>query len=90
MGFAKYLIKKPFYRTPPGACFCSTEKYFNNEIGKNSLKKKKKMETAGKKNNDAEKNLNTTNIKFSYPFTNKKFLSLPFLCFPWYTESTSF
>ena len=52
MGFAKYLIKKPFYRTPPGACFCSTEKYFNNEIGKNPLKKKKKMETAGKKNND--------------------------------------
>ena len=52
MGFAKYLIKKPFYRTATGACFCSTEKYFNNEIGKNSLKKKKKMETAGKKNND--------------------------------------
>ena len=49
MNFARYL-RKIFHRTPPGYCFCSTEKYFTNKIVKNSLRKEKK-ETACKKCN---------------------------------------
>ena len=30
---------KPFYKTPPGNCFCSTEKYSSNKIVKNTLRK---------------------------------------------------
>ena len=57
MNFARYL-KHLFYRTPLGDCVCSTEKYFTNKIVKSVLKnekknkKTKKMETAGKKNNN--------------------------------------
>ena len=39
MNFARYL-RRLFYRTPPGYCFCSTEKYFSNKIVNNPLKKK--------------------------------------------------
>ena len=49
MNFAKYL-KHLFYKTPPGDCFCSTEKYFTNKIVKIPLRKK--IETACKKSND--------------------------------------
>ena len=50
MNFARYL-RNTFHRTPPGYCFCSTEKYFTNKIVKNPLRKEKK-ETACKKCND--------------------------------------
>ena len=33
------VIKAPFLKTPPGNCFCSTEKYFPNKIVKNPLRK---------------------------------------------------
>ena len=45
-------LKKPFYGTPPGNCFCYTEKYFANKIEKNPLRKEKKIETACKEKND--------------------------------------
>ena len=36
------IFKTPFYRTPPGDCFCSTEKYFISKMIKNPLTKKKR------------------------------------------------
>ena len=61
---SKRYLRHLFHRTPPSDSFCSTEKYFTNTIVKSPLKKeKKKMETAGEKNNDTRrKNLNTSKI----------------------------
>ena len=54
MNFARYL-RHLFYRTPQ-VTFCSTEKYFTDKIvNKEPSKKRKKMETACKKNNDTHK-----------------------------------
>ena len=82
VNFARYL-RYLFYRTPSGDCFCSTEKYFTNKIVKSPLKKEKQMETAGKNTTaHAEKNLSTTYITSSYPFTIQKCLYSSFICFP--------
>ena len=77
MNFAKYL-RTHSYRTPPH--FCSADKYFTNKIvTKTTEKKGKKLETATKKNNVTRRkeNLNTTYLKFSYPFTNFTFFFIP-------------
>ena len=42
MNLARYL-RQLFYRTPPGNCFCSTEKYFTNKIVESLLKKRKNI-----------------------------------------------
>ena len=42
MNFVRYLIHL-FYRAPPGDCFCSTEKYFTNDIVKSPLKREKTL-----------------------------------------------
>ena len=49
MNSVRYL-RRLFCRTPPGDYFCSTEKYSANKIVKSPLKKRKKKDTAGKKN----------------------------------------
>ena len=65
MNFTRYL-RHLFYRTPPGDCFCSIEKYCINKIVKN-YEKRKKMETACKKNIDTQnKSLITIYIKSSF------------------------
>ena len=71
MNFARYL-RHLFYRTPPGDCFCSTEKYFTNKIVKNPLIKEKKMETACKKKNNTEQKLNYYLDEVSIPFYDSK------------------
>ena len=43
-------IRRAFYRTPSGNCFCSAEKYFTTKIVKSLLKKENKLETVCKKN----------------------------------------
>ena len=72
--FKRYLRCR-FYWTPPGDCFCSTEKYFTNKIVKSALKKEKKVATAGKKNNSIRrKKTETLLINSPYPFIIQKFL----------------
>ena len=77
--------KTPFYRTPPSDCFCSTEKYFATKIKFSfSLWKKKKNgnSMSEKQWHTLKKNLNTTYISSSYPFSIQEFLYYSFLCFP--------
>ena len=76
MNFARYL-RHLFYRTPPGDCFCSTEKIFYQQNSK---------EPSHRQN----KNLITLYIKSSYPFTIQRCLYFSFSCFLWYIENTSF
>ena len=84
-------VKTPSYRTPPGNCFCSTEKYFINKMVKNHLRKKKNANSLWEKQRHTHnKNLITIYINSSYHFIIQKFLYFSFLCFPWYIESTSF
>ena len=82
------ILKTPvFYRTPPGDCFCSTEKIRKRK--KNE--KTKKMETACKKSSHTDK-------AKTYYYLHKVFISFYyskislflFPCFPWYIENTSF
>ena len=88
MHFARYL-RHLFYGKASGDYFCSKQKYFTNNIVKNSLRKEE-METACKKSKDThKKNLITIYIKFSYPFIIKKFLYFSFLSFLWYIENAT-
>ena len=83
MNFARCL-RQFFYRTPPGDCLCSTEKYFTNKIVKSPLKKKKKkMETAGKKSNDTRRiKLNTILASNLYIFLLFKNFLIPLFLLP--------
>ena len=62
-------LRQLFYRTSPGDCFCSTEKYFTNKIEKNLLRKACK-----KQQHKQNKNLIPIYIKSSYPFTIQNLL----------------
>ena len=42
INFAIYLGHL-FYKTPPSDCFCSTEKYFNNKVVKNPLRRENNL-----------------------------------------------
>ena len=80
MNFARCL-RQFFYRTPPGDCLCSTEKYFTNKIVKSPLKKK--METAGKKSNDmCRKKLNTILTSNLFIFLLFKNFLIPLFLLP--------
>ena len=57
MNFARYL-RHPFYRTPPGDYFCSTEKIFINKIVKKPLRKGKKWQLVRKTTTQAKQKLN--------------------------------
>ena len=45
-------MRRLFYRTPPGDCFCFTEKFTTKIVKRPLEKEKKQMGTACKKNND--------------------------------------
>ena len=67
------IFKTPFFRAPPGHCFCSTEKYFTNKWAKNPLRKEKNGNSLHKKQRHTRnKNLITIYIKPLYPFTIQK------------------
>ena len=72
-----------FYRTIPEDCFCSTEKYFTNEIVKKPLKNEKKHENYRYENNYIRRKKLKHNLYevFIFPY---------FSVFRWYTEGTCF
>ena len=91
MNFARYL-RHTFYRTPPGDCFCSTEKIFYQQNSKEPSEKRVKNENSlqEKQPHRQNKNLITLYIKSSYPFTIQRCLYFSFSYFLWYIENTSF
>ena len=90
MNLARYL-RQLFYRTPPGNCFCSTEKYFTNKIVESLLKKRKNIGNYWqvKQRHTQKKNVSLLVSSLHILSLFKNFL-IPFLCFSWYIESTCF
>ena len=89
MNFARCL-RQFFYRTLPGDCLCSTEKYFTNKIVKSPLKKKKWKQLVRKATICAEKNWTQYLHQIFLFFYYSKTSWFLFSCFPQYIESMSF
>ena len=71
MNFARYLRQR-FYKTPSGGSFCFTGKYFTNKLEKTLWKKKYWKLLVRKTATHVEKDLITTCLKSSCPFTIRK------------------
>ena len=68
------IFRTPFYRTPPGDCFCFTEKYFINKMVKKPSKKKKWKQLVRKRTTHAEQKLNQYLYQFFISFYYSKIL----------------
>ena len=83
MNFGKYL-RQLFYRTPPGNCFCPTEKYFTNKIVKNPLRKEKKWKQLVRKTTTRAKlNHYLHQVFISYSTISLIFSQLPMILKTW-------
>ena len=81
--FWEIVKTRVFYRTPPGDCFCSLEKYFTNKIEKKPSEKrnKKLKQLVRKTTTHAKQKLNHYLYQVFISFTVQKFFYFSFLCF---------
>ena len=96
MNFATHFktIKTPFLQNTSRRLALSCKEMFYQQIRKNPIKKEKNWKLLVRKTTThAERNVNTTYLRYSYPFTIQKFLYPVysfFLCFQWYIKSMYF